>query len=99
MARAGETSRRFREPTSAACKTCRRDFVPGRCSTARWKTWTTRSERPACDEKMHRTSRPRRKLFAVDDAIFHDEGNFLERGDVVERVAGDGDDVREVARL
>ena len=41
----------------------------------------------------------RRRLFAVDDAVFHDEGYFLQCGDVVEGIAGDGDDVGEVAGL
>ena len=35
-------------------------------------------------------------LLAVDDAVFHYEGDFLEGGDVVERIAGDGDHVGEV---
>src|SRR3984957_4078743 len=41
----------------------------------------------------------RRRLFAVDDAVLHDEGYFLQGGDVVEGIAGDGDDVGEVAGL
>jgi hypothetical protein len=36
---------------------------------------------------------------AVDGAVFHYEGNFLQRGDVIERVAGNGDDIGGVARL
>ena len=38
------------------------------------------------------------RLF-VDDAVFHYEGYFLQGGDVVERIAGDGDDIGEVAGL
>ena len=37
------------------------------------------------------------RSLAVDDAGFHYEGNFFERGDVVERIAGDGDDVCLIA--
>lgn len=33
------------------------------------------------------------RLLTVDDAGFHYEGNFFERGDVVEWIAGDCDDV------
>ena len=36
---------------------------------------------------------------AVDDAAFHDEGDLLNGGDVGERIAGDGDDVGEIAGL
>ena len=39
------------------------------------------------------------ELLAVDDAGFHYEGNFFERGNVFERIAGDGDDVRLIAGL
>jgi hypothetical protein len=40
-----------------------------------------------------------RELLAVDDAVFHYEGHFLKGRDVLERVAGDGDDVGVIARL
>ena len=39
----------------------------------------------------------RRRLLAIDDAVFHYKGNFLQGGDVLKRVAGDGDDVGVVA--
>ena len=39
------------------------------------------------------------ELLAVDGAVFHYEGNFFEDGDVVERIAGDGDDIGGVAGL
>jgi hypothetical protein len=38
-------------------------------------------------------------LLAVDDAGFHYEGNLLERGDVFQRIAGDGDYVCLIAGL
>src|SRR5271156_2652253 len=38
-------------------------------------------------------------LFAVDDAGFHYEGNFFEHRDVLERTAGDCDDVCLIAGL
>ncbi len=40
-----------------------------------------------------------RGLLAEDPAVFHYEGNSLQRGDVVEGVAGDGDYVGGVAGL
>ena len=36
---------------------------------------------------------------AVNHAAFHHESDFLDGGDVGERIAGDGDDVRKKARL
>jgi len=38
-------------------------------------------------------------LLAIDDAVFHYEGNFLQRGNVVEWISGDGDDIGEVTGL
>jgi hypothetical protein len=38
-------------------------------------------------------------LFAVDDAVFHHKGNFLQNGNVVERIAGNGNYIGGVAGL
>src|SRR5277367_3306622 len=45
------------------------------------------------------SARWRDYLLAEDDADFHYEGNFFQRGDIVERIAGDGDDVCLIAGL
>ena len=38
-------------------------------------------------------------LLAVDHAVFHHEGSFLQGGDVLEGVAGDGDYIGGIAGL
>ena len=38
-------------------------------------------------------------LFAVDDAVFHHKGNFLQNGNVVEGIAGNGNYIGGVAGL
>lgn len=37
------------------------------------------------------------RLLAVDDAVFQYEGNLLQRGDIVKRIAGDSDYIGSVA--
>ena len=43
--------------------------------------------------------RQRGGSFAVDDAVLHYKGNFLQRCDVVKRIAGNRDYIGGVARL
>src|SRR5277367_6637089 len=91
------------------------DSAPGPCSTARWKPRTSRNKLRACCENKkatltkggrglllfppHYLRELLRELLAIDNAVFHHEGYFLQGGDVVEGISRDGDDVGEVAGL
>ena len=69
-----------------------------------WRTWGTRSDprppdvpRSLAAALLQSPDELRQGLAAVDYAALHYEGDVLEHADVVERVAGHGDDVGVVA--
>ena len=61
-----------------------------------------RVKSPAVPHRRESPSRSREDCWAsffVDDAGFHNEDDFLECADVLQRIAANGDDVGEVPRL
>src|SRR5215469_7965 len=54
-----------------------------------------RSLRSLLPERTH----SRLRLLAIDDSVFHNKAYLFQRGDVLKRVAGDGNHIGEITRL